>query len=236
MVEPAASSIYNALELRAERPAPAGSRSAAAYTWGQAIDDSRRSSPATATTTRRRTAAARTECGSSDFDVRHRLVAAAIWQVPRAATARGRGLAGERALHGADRPAVHAARQLRQQQHRQPGRPVRLRPAERGCRLGTAGAVTLRGTRVRDRAAVHVRRRRPEHPDRAGIRQPRHGHRPHRWTSGAARRLELRAEIYNLLNRTNLDLPDSFVDRPTFGQSLSADAGRLAQLAARFRF
>ena len=48
--------------------------------------------------------------------------------------------------------------------------------------------------------------------------------------------LEFRAEIYNLLNRTNLDLPDSFVDRPTFGQSLSADRGRLAQLAARFLF
>ena len=53
---------------------------------------------------------------------------------------------------------------------------------------------------------------------------------------GGPRRLELRVEIYNLLNRTNLDLPDSFVDRPTFGQSLSADRGRLAQLAARFLF
>ena len=43
-------------------------------------------------------------------------------------------------------------------------------------------------------------------------------------------------EIYNLLNRTNLGLPDSFVDRATFGQSLTAGPGRMAQLAARFAF
>ena len=53
---------------------------------------------------------------------------------------------------------------------------------------------------------------------------------------GGTRRLEARAEIYNLLNRTNLGLPDSFVDHPTFGQSLSAGPGRMAQLAVRFAF
>lgn len=53
---------------------------------------------------------------------------------------------------------------------------------------------------------------------------------------GGSRRLEARAEIYNLLNRTNLGLPDSFVDHPTFGQSLSAGAGRMAQVAVRFAF
>ena len=53
---------------------------------------------------------------------------------------------------------------------------------------------------------------------------------------GGSRRLELRAEVYNLLNRANLGLPDSFVDSPTFGRSVSADRGRLAQLAARVSF
>jgi len=53
---------------------------------------------------------------------------------------------------------------------------------------------------------------------------------------GGTRRLEARAEIYNLLNRTNLGLPDSFVDHPTFGQSLSAGPGRMAQVAVRFAF
>jgi hypothetical protein len=50
------------------------------------------------------------------------------------------------------------------------------------------------------------------------------------------RRLEARLEIYNAFNRTNLGLPDSFVDRPTFGQSLSARPPREVQLAVRFAF
>ena len=53
---------------------------------------------------------------------------------------------------------------------------------------------------------------------------------------GGTRNLELRLEGFNLLNRTNLQLPDSFVDRPTFGQSLSAFPRRQFQLAARFTF
>ena len=50
------------------------------------------------------------------------------------------------------------------------------------------------------------------------------------------RNLSLRLELFNLLNRTNLQLPDSFVDRVTFGQSLAAYAPRQLQLAARFTF
>ena len=53
---------------------------------------------------------------------------------------------------------------------------------------------------------------------------------------GARQRIEIRAEIYNLLNRTNPGLPGSFVDRPTFGTSVTAAPGRLAQLAARWAF
>jgi hypothetical protein len=50
------------------------------------------------------------------------------------------------------------------------------------------------------------------------------------------RRLETRLEVYNALNHTNLGLPDSFVDRPTFGRSLSARPPREVQLAVRFEF
>jgi hypothetical protein len=53
---------------------------------------------------------------------------------------------------------------------------------------------------------------------------------------GARRELTLRLEIFNALNRKNLQLPDSFVDRVTFGQSLAAYAPRQIQLAARFTF
>jgi hypothetical protein len=48
--------------------------------------------------------------------------------------------------------------------------------------------------------------------------------------------LQLRAEAFNLLNRTNFDLPDNFYGSPTFGQILSAGAPRHIQFGARFAF
>ncbi|HYT76200.1 MAG TPA: hypothetical protein VEL79_15695, partial [Vicinamibacterales bacterium] len=53
---------------------------------------------------------------------------------------------------------------------------------------------------------------------------------------GTRRTLALRLEIFNALNRRNLQLPDSFVDRVTFGQSLAAYPPRQLQVAARFAF
>jgi len=53
---------------------------------------------------------------------------------------------------------------------------------------------------------------------------------------GSARSLEMRLEVFNLLNRRNDQLPDSFVDRATFGQSLSTYPPRQTQLAVRFSF
>jgi hypothetical protein len=48
--------------------------------------------------------------------------------------------------------------------------------------------------------------------------------------------VQLRVECFNLLNRRNYQLPDSFVDHVTFGQSLAAFPPRQIQLAARFAF
>ena len=48
--------------------------------------------------------------------------------------------------------------------------------------------------------------------------------------------LQLRAEAFNLLNRTNFDLPDNFYGSPTFGQILSAGSPRHIQFGARFAF
>jgi hypothetical protein len=49
-------------------------------------------------------------------------------------------------------------------------------------------------------------------------------------------RLQLRLEAFNLLNRTNFDLPDGFLGSPTFGQILSAGSPRRLQLGARVMF
>jgi hypothetical protein len=53
---------------------------------------------------------------------------------------------------------------------------------------------------------------------------------------GGGTRLQLRAEAFNLLNRTNYGLPDAFLGSPTFGQILSADAPRRCQFGARLVF
>ena len=57
-----------------------------------------------------------------------------------------------------------------------------------------------------------------------------------RLSLGSRRVLTLRLEIFNALNRRNYQLPDSFVDRATFGTSLSTYPPRQGQLAVRFAF
>ena len=49
-------------------------------------------------------------------------------------------------------------------------------------------------------------------------------------------RVQVRAEAFNLVNRSNFDLPDNFFGSPTFGQILSAGAPRHIQFGARLMF
>lgn len=49
-------------------------------------------------------------------------------------------------------------------------------------------------------------------------------------------RMQVRAEAFNLLNRTNLDLPDNFFGSPTFGRILSAQSPRHIQLGLKLLF
>jgi hypothetical protein len=46
-------------------------------------------------------------------------------------------------------------------------------------------------------------------------------------------RLQFRSEFFNLFNRTNYDLPDSFLGSPTFGQITSAGAPRHIQFGLK---
>jgi hypothetical protein len=48
--------------------------------------------------------------------------------------------------------------------------------------------------------------------------------------------LQFRAEAFNLLNQTNLGLPDVFVGSPTFGRILSAQSPRHIQFGLKLRF
>ncbi|HTS60494.1 MAG TPA: carboxypeptidase regulatory-like domain-containing protein [Candidatus Acidoferrales bacterium] len=53
---------------------------------------------------------------------------------------------------------------------------------------------------------------------------------------GEARRLQFRAECFNLLNHANLRLPENDLQSPAFGQILQAGAPRLLQLAVKVMF
>ena len=53
---------------------------------------------------------------------------------------------------------------------------------------------------------------------------------------GSRARVQLRAEAFNLFNRSNYNLPDNFLGSPTFGQILSAGAPRRLQFGARVLF
>lgn len=48
--------------------------------------------------------------------------------------------------------------------------------------------------------------------------------------------VQVRAEVFNLLNHTNFGLPDNYVGSPTFGQILSADTPRRLQLGLKLLF
>ncbi len=51
-----------------------------------------------------------------------------------------------------------------------------------------------------------------------------------------AKRIQFRAECFNLLNHANLGLPENDLESPAFGQILQAGPPRLVQLALKFIF
>ena len=57
----------------------------------------------------------------------------------------------------------------------------------------------------------------------------------HAAVAGGAR-LQFRIEAFNLFDRLNLGLPDSFLGSPTFGQISSAGEARRMQLGVRLLF
>ena len=53
---------------------------------------------------------------------------------------------------------------------------------------------------------------------------------------GERLRLDLRGEAFNIANRANFDLPQRFVDQPTFGSITAAGAARQMQRGLRLSF
>ena len=240
LVESTATSTYHALELSAQRRPRRGVSFRAAYTLGKSMDDT---SAFLATdgddNTPQDSRNLAAEWGPSDFDVRQRLVLTARWAGPRTS--------GWRIARNWQASAVFSA---------QSGRPFTPRVSVDNSNTGNVGG----GTFAYDRPNI-VTGTPPAGATVVTYNGQTFTVAP-RYTFGSAGRnslvgpgyaaldalvgrnitvsdrrvLTLRLEIFNALNRTNYQLPDSFVDRATFGRSLAAFPPRQIQLAARFAF
>ena len=238
LVEPAARSSYDALQIKVERQRAEGVSVRGAYTFGRSLDDASaflQSDGNDNTPQNARDPDA--EWGPSDYDVRHRLSLSALYAVPASVSSawlRGWQVSALLTMQtgypftprvgfdnsntgnvggsfGFDRPDEVLPSTAPAEAVFYDGRAFVVAPP---FTFGSAGRNTLRGPGLATLDLAVVRA----------------------FQIGAARRLEARVELYNALNRTNLGLPDSFVDRQTFGQSLSARSPREVQLAVRFAF
>ena len=239
ILESEATSRYHALQLAVDRPFAHGLQFKAGYTWSTSMDDT---SAFLATdgddNTPQDSRNFAAEWGPSDFDVRHRLVASATW-MPRG---------------GPGTPAFFRDWQLSGVFTAQTGRPFTPRVSFDNSNTGNVGG----GTFAYDRPNVVTGAPPPGAVSYDGERfaiapQYTFGNAGRnsltgpgyasldlavskRIPIGGPRMLDLRLEVFNALSRQNLSLPDSFVDHPTFGQSLSALPARQAQLSARVTF
>ena len=161
LVEPAASSNYNALQLQAERQRATGLSFRAAYTWGKSIDDTSAFLPSegndnTPQDARRPEA----ERGLSDFDVRHRVSVAAVWPC----LTRGGWTETGRSVRSLRRSRVVRSRPASVDNSNTGNNGGSFgydRPERSGPATAPAGRGDLRRARVRDGAGVHVWRCRP---------------------------------------------------------------------------
>jgi hypothetical protein len=242
LVESTASSSYHALEVSATRRPQRGVSFRAAYTLGQSMDDT---SAFLATdgddNTPQDSRNLAAEWGPSDYDVRQRLVLTGRWAGPRAGV--------WRIARNWQASAVFTA---------QSGRPFTPRVSFDNSNTGNVGG----GTAAYDRPNVITVAPNTTPPPGAVTYGGRTFVIAPRFTFGNAGRdslvgpgyaaldalvsrnfaagdrrvITLRLEVFNALNRTNYQLPDTFVDRATFGRSLAAFPPRQIQLAARFSF
>ena len=238
LVESKASSTYHGLQLSVDRQLLRRFELHGAYTLSKSMDDASAFLASDGNdNTPQNSRDPDAEWGPSDFDVRHRVVASAIWHIPAA---------GQSAfLRDWQLSAIFTA---------QSGRPFTPRLSFDNSNTGNSGGATF----ASDRPNVLVGSPDPgqstfTYNGRTFVIPPRYtfgdaarneltgpGYAAldvllaRRVPLGSARSLEMRLEVFNLLNRRNDQLPDSFVDRATFGQSLSTYPPRQTQLALRF--
>ncbi len=240
IVESQARSSYHGLQVSLDHPLRDGLDAHLAYTWSRSMDDASAflasdGNDNTPQDSRNLSA----EWGPSDFDVRHRLVASLTW------TAAGESL-----------PAWLAGWRLSTLVTVQSGRPFTPRLSTDNSNTGNAAGATFASDRPNvlvgapaagqttytygDGTFVVPPRYTFGNAGRNMLRGPGYASvdalLARTLHLGGTRTLEARAEVFNLFNRVNGQLPDGFVDHATFGQVLATYPSRQWQVAVRFGF
>ena len=240
-------SRYDSLQLRFEQRARRGLSGVASYTLGHARDDASGFFPSAGDPNFPQDSYDReAEWGRSSYDVRHRLTAGFVWEVPAPA--------GEGVL-----PAIAGGWQLSGILTLQSGRPftVALLPEldnsntgrsslgfganDRPNLVGDPAIDSPSPERWFDTSAFAIPpfgsfgsagRNIVEGPGFANVNLAGIKSLP----LGSGVRVQARIEVFNLFNRANFNQPDPFVGSPTFGQVLSAQSPRRVQLGVRALF
>lgn len=242
--ESSASSTYHSLQARAEKHFSQGFTFLASYTFSKAIDDSSGVPASTATSNNPQNSFdLKSERGLSEFDVRHRFVASFIYELPFGkgkqflssgivgsifgnfeiagivAAQTGRPftprISSDRSNTGQlqDRPNVVGNPQLDNPDPQLWFNTAAFAIPAAGT-FGNAGRNILTGPGYSNTDIALVKRIK----------------------FGEVRNLELRGEVFNLFNRPNFDLPNTFADSAQFGRIFSAGPARQIQFGIKFEF
>lgn len=248
--ESSANSIYHSLQARAEKRFSDGFTFLVSYTFAKSIDDSSGVPASIASTNNPQNSFdLRAERGLSEFDVRHRFVASFIYELPfgKGKQFLSSGIAsqifGNFEIAGIVvsqtgrpfTPRISSDRSNTGQLQDRPniiGNP-RIDNPDPSLWFNTAAfALPTAGTSVTAGTFGNAGRNILTGPgfhntDIALVK---------RIKFGETRNLELRGEVFNLLNTPNFDLPNTFFDSAQFGKIFSAGPARQIQFGIKFAF
>lgn len=251
LLESRASSIYHSFQARYQQRLTRGLAALASYTWSESIDDaSNFFTSAGDPNFPQNSYDLRSERGLSNFDVRHRFSLSYTYDLPFGRATFGDGGFLSALLSGWQTSGILTL---------QTGRPFTVALIPEFDNSGTGRSALGFGANDRPNLAGDPRLGNPS-PDRwfdtSVFLFPRPGSFGNagrnilegpgfenfnaslvkRTPLGERLNLQLRAEVFNLLNHPNFNLPDNFLGSPTFGRVTSARDPRRFQFGAKLTF
>lgn len=239
-------SIYHAVTTRFERRPRRGLAFGASYTWSSSVDDASSPGPTEAETNFpqdvRNIFDESGEWAPSSFDHRHVVIASGSYELP--------GLTGRRRLTR----AIFGAWRVNAMFFAQSGAPFTVNLGLDRANVGPGPA--QRPNQVRNPNLANAQRVPERWFDTTAFELPQpftFGSARRNsvlgpgfatldvalaktWVVGGSRDLELRVEVFNLLNKANFDLPNRIFGTPNFGRVFSAKSPRELQLGLKVGF